>query len=369
MIKTLLLAAVKVTLTVGLFALALRSIDIGDVLLHIRRLPLSLLASTAGLLLCQMLVCGVRLSAIAGIVAASSNAVEIDGRLVPVALDSVAIKTLSRGQPALVRLGASDGDESVDGNYSEIILKPDFPLPTGQFIAPLDAEGRADLLASSEVTVAGVGRKKVVIDPLQVDQLLRSGEAVLRFSENPESSLMIRMLDGSGSGQSPQFARMRSFDASVDVSDQIETNIALLSSVAMNWNAATDYNGASASPYDGNAMQVRQPPSNASYASIPPPDPNQISLPRFPLVFFVPYLQDWTLSGYARGALLNTISLGPLEETTIEVFSWERRRRETEDTTGREDETTREGTVNNKDTLQLSPLLPTTPPYLPTELP
>jgi uncharacterized protein (TIRG00374 family) len=69
--KTLLLAAVKVILTLGLFALALRSIDIGDVLLHIKRLPLSLLMLTAGLLLCQMLVCGVRLSAIAGVVASS----------------------------------------------------------------------------------------------------------------------------------------------------------------------------------------------------------------------------------------------------------------------------------------------------------
>jgi glycosyltransferase 2 family protein len=69
--KTLLLAAVKVILTLGLFALALRSIDIGEVLLHIKRLPLSLLILTAGLLLCQMLVSGVRLSAIAGVVASS----------------------------------------------------------------------------------------------------------------------------------------------------------------------------------------------------------------------------------------------------------------------------------------------------------
>src|SRR3981189_1272359 len=67
--KTLLLAAVKVILTLGLFALALRSIDIGDVLLHIRRLPVSLLMLTAGLLLCQMLLSGIRLSGIAGMIA------------------------------------------------------------------------------------------------------------------------------------------------------------------------------------------------------------------------------------------------------------------------------------------------------------
>jgi glycosyltransferase 2 family protein len=67
--KTLLLSAIKVILTLGLFALALRSIDIGDVLLHIKRLPLSLLMLTAGLLLCQMLMSGIRLSAIAGMIA------------------------------------------------------------------------------------------------------------------------------------------------------------------------------------------------------------------------------------------------------------------------------------------------------------
>jgi len=69
--KTLLLAAVKVMLTIGLFALALRSIDLGDVLLHIRRLPPILLVSTMALLCCQMLTAASRMSAITGILAAS----------------------------------------------------------------------------------------------------------------------------------------------------------------------------------------------------------------------------------------------------------------------------------------------------------
>jgi glycosyltransferase 2 family protein len=69
--KTLLLAAVKVILTIGLFALALRSIDLGDVLLHIRRLPLSVLVLSAGLLGCQMFIAATRLSSITGVIAAS----------------------------------------------------------------------------------------------------------------------------------------------------------------------------------------------------------------------------------------------------------------------------------------------------------
>jgi uncharacterized protein (TIRG00374 family) len=71
MIKTLLLATVKVVLTFCLFALALRSIDIGDVLVHIRRLPALTLLLTIALFVSQMVVSGVRLSAITGIITSS----------------------------------------------------------------------------------------------------------------------------------------------------------------------------------------------------------------------------------------------------------------------------------------------------------
>jgi uncharacterized protein (TIRG00374 family) len=67
--KTLLLAAAKVMLMLGLFALALRSIDLGDVVLHIKRVPALTLLLVAALFVCQLLVSGVRLSAITGIIA------------------------------------------------------------------------------------------------------------------------------------------------------------------------------------------------------------------------------------------------------------------------------------------------------------
>jgi glycosyltransferase 2 family protein len=65
--KTLLLAAAKVVLTFCLFALALRSINLGDVLIEIRRLPAIAFLLVAVLLVCQMAVSGIRLSAITGI--------------------------------------------------------------------------------------------------------------------------------------------------------------------------------------------------------------------------------------------------------------------------------------------------------------
>src|SRR5438132_5372237 len=62
--KTVLLAVVKVGLTLCLFALVLRSIDIGDVVLHIKRVPASTLLLVAALFVAQFLTSGVRLSAI-----------------------------------------------------------------------------------------------------------------------------------------------------------------------------------------------------------------------------------------------------------------------------------------------------------------
>lgn len=65
--KTLLLAAAKVVLTVGLFALALRSINLGDVLIQIRRLPSITFLLVAVLFVGQMAMSAVRLLAITGI--------------------------------------------------------------------------------------------------------------------------------------------------------------------------------------------------------------------------------------------------------------------------------------------------------------
>jgi uncharacterized protein (TIRG00374 family) len=69
--KILLLGAAKVALTLGLFALALRSIDIGDVWLHIKSLPALTLLMVVVLIICQMVIAGVRLTAITGIVAST----------------------------------------------------------------------------------------------------------------------------------------------------------------------------------------------------------------------------------------------------------------------------------------------------------
>lgn len=76
-------------------------------------------------------------------------------------------------------------------------------------------------------------------------------------------------------------------------------------------------------------------------------------LPDYEFALYLPYVQGWELLGYSRGALLNSISLAPQEETTVEVFSWERIKRTREETTGVEQESTHEVTLTDKDSREV----------------
>ena len=83
------------------------------------------------------------------------------------------------------------------------------------------------------------------------------------------------------------------------------------------------------------------------------PAPEEVK-PKAPEVgFYVPYRQTWTLLGYSRGEPLNTISLAPQEETTIELFIWDRRTNALEQTSASEVEQTIESTDSTKDTTQV----------------
>ncbi len=73
----------------------------------------------------------------------------------------------------------------------------------------------------------------------------------------------------------------------------------------------------------------------------------------YEFVLRCPHRQVWTLLGYTRGGLLNSIPLAPQEETTIEIFSWDRRRTETETTTTDESEISTLGRQTIKDADQV----------------
>jgi hypothetical protein len=41
-----------------------------------------------------------------------------------------------------------------------------------------------------------------------------------------------------------------------------------------------------------------------------------------PIAVYMPFLQQWQLDGYTRGRVVNSFSLGPHEEQTVEIFTW-----------------------------------------------
>ncbi len=71
---------------------------------------------------------------------------------------------------------------------------------------------------------------------------------------------------------------------------------------------------------------------------------------RLQLALYLPWRHRWVLKGYSRGELLHSLALGPQEETTIEISSWDRRKRTFEDSAKSEFEQTSEFTDTSKDT-------------------
>ena len=105
------------------------------------------------------------------------------------------------------------------------------------------------------------------------------------------------------------------------------------------WRAATAPSSAKTAP--------------AAAGPAPPSSTTPSALPSLALAVFFPYRQTWSLLGYSRGALLNSISLVPQEETTIEVFTWDRVKRAREEAVSFEEESAQEVAFTDKDSREV----------------
>jgi hypothetical protein len=101
------------------------------------------------------------------------------------------------------------------------------------------------------------------------------------------------------------------------------------------------------------------PPITSSGPGQPPPGQPSTSLetrvgqtspPTFELALHVQWIQEWRLKGYSRGVLLNTIALAPQEETTLEIFTWDRRKTQVERTSSVESDESLERSDTVRDT-------------------
>jgi hypothetical protein len=109
----------------------------------------------------------------------------------------------------------------------------------------------------------------------------------------------------------------------------------------------------------GTVGTVYEPePAMPVFEAVMPAEPSGIAgfaavlskaLPAFELCLYLPFRQEWELLGYSRGALLNSLSLAPQEETTIEIFSWDRRKWSSERLKTAELEVTSDATETTKD--------------------
>ncbi|RYC14863.1 hypothetical protein [Nocardioides zhouii] len=72
------------------------------------------------------------------------------------------------------------------------------------------------------------------------------------------------------------------------------------------------------------------------------------------LAFYLPFRQDWKLLGYNRGRMVSSITLGPGEEQTIEIFTWDRVTRTSDSTTSFELEQANESSGTRRDTSDIS---------------
>jgi hypothetical protein len=74
----------------------------------------------------------------------------------------------------------------------------------------------------------------------------------------------------------------------------------------------------------------------------------------YDVALYFPYTQQWKLKGYTRGRLVKSFSLGPGEEQTVELFTWDRLRSSFESTTSFDSEQTTENTGSRRDTLDVA---------------
>lgn len=75
-----------------------------------------------------------------------------------------------------------------------------------------------------------------------------------------------------------------------------------------------------------------------------------IDISSLPLALYLPFRQEWSLLGYSRGRLVNSFTLGPQEEQTIEIFKWDRLTESTESTSTSESDQTNESSSTRRDT-------------------
>jgi hypothetical protein len=207
---------------------------------------------------------------------------------------------------------------------------PDFAgdVHEGGVLAPLDV-GTLDAFLAHPAVLLGGAEHSIALGEQNVRDLATAGMTEVSIGEGGATQRVVIRVEDVGAAMSP-----------------LDHQIGPIHSAGGGAVASTSY----AVRADNPAKITGQTLRDAS-----PIDPRRVDelisrdfMSRLDFVLYLPYRQTWTLQGYARGELLNTISLGPEEETTIEVVSWDRYVRSTEDIVTTEQESTYEIQMTDK---------------------
>jgi hypothetical protein len=227
--------------------------------------------------------------------------IELEGKTHAVSLDAEDIASLLAGQPVRTRLGD-------DRDVPQVLLVPP-PAVEDDGPARLPIGDLSTFLA--DPILPGFGR--IPLSRNEVEQLTDVGVARVEIDVDGNPRVLVISADGT---------------------DGIATERSALSTAGggakIGWSGPTLDTG-SATVTDEMAYEL---PAGYEF------------------VLALPFAQRWTLKGYTRGELLNSIPLAPQEETTIEVFTWDRHKRDTEETTGEETESGADVVFSQKPSLE-----------------
>lgn len=240
------------------------------------------------------------------------------------------------GKDVLVRLHAAPADAGT-------------PLKT-----QYDVASASDFLRHPFVEAVDGSLLRVSLSAAQLKSLGDSGEATVNIG-----SRKVRLRAGGRAGAD----RTVRYEAARYGSRASDRQLDDAEDGDRNHPPATGGGGSAPPPPSGRAPPPppsRPPPPPSANHPPPPPPPNSgpgsgggtgtgPGQTRLPLALYIPWRHRWVLKGYSRGELLHSLALGPQEEVTLEISTWDRRKRSFEDSASSEFEQGSEFTDTSKD--------------------
>jgi hypothetical protein len=253
----------------------------------------------------------------------ANGEVEVPGGTVPISLTADVVDAVLSGR--LVVVPATPGQP------------PMMVAFTGEGAAGIASErfvvtDLAGFLMDKLVPRADGGQQDVALGAEQI-KALRAGERIVADAGGSEIELELAPLDSP-----PEFDRAGGWRVPNVLPDSewleqqresaalAHPNLPAKTTIAPSWSAT---------------------PAEPAPAAPPPPRIIQVAL-------LLPWQQVWTLEGYSRGRLLHTLALAPLEEATIELSTWDRRKKTLEQSSQTDTEQEFATNSSTSDTVDIS---------------